>query len=182
MSGNSDNNHSNHNFTPSGIRVPIVVFGALSVGIALTGTSAVAADNTFKTTGSLPGAVSAEAPKLTRRPDGSVVPTTALTQALPGQPTQQAAKQDSNSWRVIVNEDGTLSVVSADEVPDNATEVTCSPDGICTPVTEAKDTTASEDTMAAPTEAPTEAMDPEGTTTVSNEADSMDEDNGRYSS
>lgn len=167
MSKNASNPNSYKKKDKQSISVPVVFFGAFSASVALMGSSAVSAQQGFQPTVQPSKSTLSEGPKLSVQPDGSVMPAATLPSSgnsssnnLPS--TQQLAshvqaKQDESSsaapdytdWRVIVTEDGTLAVVRADEVPENATEVTCTPDGVCTPVESVADeeTTETENVM-----------------------------------
>lgn len=167
MSKNENNPNSYKKKDKQSISVPVVFFGAFSASVALMGSSAVSAQQGFQPTIQPSKSTLPEGPKLSVQPDGSVMPAATIPSSgnsssnhLPS--TQQLAshaqaKQDEPSsaapdytdWRVIVTEDGTLAVVRADEVPENATEVTCTPDGICTPVVSVEDekTTETENGM-----------------------------------
>jgi len=167
MSGPESTSESNKKSTRQGVNVPFVVFGAFGASFALMGSSAIAAETRLENTRPSFEGISEQAPKLALNPDGSVeVASTQHTVKPTSQPVfQPLPKQESTDWRVILNEDGTLSVVPVDEVPENATEVSCTEDGICSPVVdEGEEDTATADSMDAD-------ADEDATT-----ADSMDAD------
>ncbi|MEL6776479.1 MAG: hypothetical protein AAFO06_04420 [Cyanobacteria bacterium J06597_16] len=153
MSGPENTSEPNKQSARRSVNVPFVFFGAFSASVTLMGASAISAETSLESAHPPIEGLSEKTPRLALNPDGSVEVESTKDSVKPTsqQIFQPLPKQENNDWRVILNEDGTLSVVPVDEVPEGATEVRCTEEGICTPVIETEEAVGS--TQDASTEA-----------------------------